>query len=535
VRYHVEEFTPEETAVLNRFFTNTDLPVFGLVNLPEVVKGALFARYSRSSKSIRRLFLDEFTDPETGVAAIAQAADDPIVDMSRAEQLYQRVFVEYGDDSVAQLGGTHLACEQASNLLTKVLEWGRLAAYLEQSTRYIFYDTTVEGRYRYTVPPEIEASQFAVEYVAHLNWMFDTYSRLVRNMKDVYERRHPREPSDPPVVYNSTIRAKACDTARGLLPAATTSNVGIYGSGQAYEMALVRMAAHPLAEVRDYGDMMLSELRKVIPSFLTRVDKPDRGRRWSEYLADVAERLDARSALLGLDGEDGPSVRLVDFDPEAEIKLAAAALYAHSERSDAALLQIARAMTDAERAAVIADLVGERENRRHKPGRPAERTGYRFDVVCDFGAFRDLQRHRLMTIEWQRLSTRLGFDVPADIVDAGHGDVWDEAMERSSAMYERIRQVLGPDVAQYVVPFAANIRFVMDMNARQAFHLIELRSQPAGHSAYRRVAHEMHRLIAEEAGHTAIAAAMSFVDYTDVDLERLEAERAAERRRSAIG
>ena len=532
MRYHVEEFTREETAILNRFFTNTDLPVFGLINLPEVVKGALFARYSRSSKSIRRLFLDEFTDPETGVAAIAEATDNPIVDLSKAEQLYQRVFVEYGDDSVAQLGGTHLACEQASNLLTKVLEWGRLAAYLEQSTRYIFYDTTVDGRYRYRIPPELEGAPLGMDYISHLNWMFDTYSTLVRDMKGVYERRFPRDPSDPPVVYNSTIRAKACDAARGLLPAATTSNVGIYASGQAYEMGLVRMAAHPLAEVREYGDMMLGELRKVIPSFLTRVDKVDRGRRWSEYLADVADRLDAHGALLGTESETGPSVRLTDYDPEAETKLVAAALYAHSEQSDGALRAVAENMGSDERAAVIADLIGNRENRRHKPGRPMETTGYRFDVVCDFGAFRDLQRHRLMTIEWQRLSTRLGFDVPYDIADAGHEAVWTEAIERSSDIYERIRQEHGADIAQYVVPFAANIRFVMEMNARQAYHLIELRSQPAGHPAYRRVAHEMHRLIAEVAGHTAIAGGMTFIDHSDVDLERLEAERAAERRRS---
>ncbi|MEX0757043.1 MAG: FAD-dependent thymidylate synthase [Acidimicrobiia bacterium] len=532
MRYHVEEFTPEETAVLNRFFTNTDLPVFGLVNLPEVVKGALFARYSRSSKSIRRLFLDEFTDPATGVAAIAAAADDPIVDMSKAEQLYQRVFVEYGDDSVAQLGGTHLACEQASNILTKVLEWGRLAAYLEQSTRYIFYDTTVDGRYRYTIPPEIETGPLGVEYVSHLDWMFETYSTLVRDMKSTYERRFPKEAADPPVVYNATIRAKACDAARGLLPAATLSNVGIYGTGQAYEMALVRMASHPLAEIRDYGDMMLGELRKVIPSFLTRVDKPQRGRQWSAYLADVAERLDAHGALLGTEAEYGPSVRLTDFDPDAEIKLAAAALYAHSELSDGALQEIAHKMTADERATVIADLIGDRENRRHKPGRPMERSAYRFDVVCDFGAFRDLQRHRLMTIEWQRLSTRLGFDNPPDIFDAGHGDAWTEAMTRSADMYEKVRETHGSDVAQYVVPFAANIRFVMQMNARQAYHLIELRSQPAGHSAYRRVAHEMHRLIADQAGHRVIADGMRFVDHSDVDLERLEAERAAERRRT---
>ncbi len=531
VRYHVEQFTPEETAVLNRFFTNVDLPVFGLVNLPEVVKGALFARYSRSTKSIRRLFLDEFTDSETGVAAIAQAADDPIVDLSKAEQLYQRIFVEYGDDSVAQLGGTHLACEQASNILTKVLEWGRLAAYLEQSTRYIFYDTTVDGRYRYAVPPEVEAGPLGVEYVSHLDWMFDTYSTLVRDMKTVYEGRFPPDASDPPVVYNATIRAKACDAARGLLPAATLSNVGIYATGQAYEMALVRMAAHPLPPVRDYGDMMLGELRKVIPSFLSRVDKAERGRRWSAYLADVAERLDAHGALLGTEEETEPSVRLTDHDPDAELKLAAAALYAHSELSDAALLRAAKEMTVEERTRVIGDLLGDRDNRRHKPGRAMERTSYRFDVVCDFGAFRDLQRHRLMTIEWQRLSTRLGFDLPSDIVDAGHGPAWNEAMERSQAMYEQVRETHGPDVAQYVVPFAAHIRFVMEMNARQAYHLIELRSQPAGHTAYRRVAHEMHRLIAEQAGHRAIAGGMTFVDHTDVDLERLEAERAAERRR----
>jgi thymidylate synthase ThyX len=532
VRYHVEEFTPEETSVLNRFFTNTDLPVFGLVNLPEVVKGALFARYSRSSKSIRRLFLDEFTDPETGDAALAHATDDPIVDMSKAEQLYQRVFVEYGDDSVAQLGGTHLACEQASNLLTKALEWGRLAAYLEQSTRYIFYDTTLDGRYRYTVPTEIEHGPLGIEYISHLNWMFDTYSKLVRDMKTVYERRFPKDPSDPPVVYNATIRAKACDAARGLLPAATLSNVGIYASGQAYEMALVRMEAHPLAEIRDYADMMLGELRKVIPSFLVRVDKAERGRRWSEYLADVADRLDAHGALLGTEAETEPSVRLTSFDHDAEAKLAAAALYSHSEISDHSLQTIALQMSDTERAAVIADLIGDRENRRHKPGRPMETTGYRFDVVCDFGAFRDLQRHRLMTIEWQRLSTRLGFDTPADIVDAGHEKAWDEAMTRSVDMYERIRAAHGPDVAQYVVPFAANIRFVMEMNARQAYHLIELRSQPAGHTNYRRVAHEMHRLIRDEAGHRVIADGMTFVDHSDIDLERLEAERAAERRRA---
>lgn len=536
MQYFQETFTPVEETVLARFFTNTHRPVFALVNLPEVVKGALFARYSRSAKSIRRLFLDEFVvDPDTGISNLAAGleGDDPLVNLRQAERLYQRVFFEYGDDSVAQLGATHLACEQASNLLTKVLEWGRVAAYLEQSTRYVAYDTRLGDRYRYLVPPEVEGSAFEREYLAAMEAGFGLYSRLVAEMADRYRARHPRNEADPPGVYNATIRAKACDAVRGLLPAATLSNVGVFASGQAYEMALLRMRAHPLAEVRGYGAMMLEELRGVIPAFLTRVDRPDRGGSWSAYLAGTAARLEELAE--GLEGADdpvvSPSVTLVDWDPEAETKLAAAALFAGSELSDARLLELAHRMSHDDQRRVIEALVGNRENRRHKPGRAMERSYYRFEVVCDFGAFRDLQRHRMLTIEWQRLTTRLGHDTPPDIVEAGFGSDWAEAMALSSDLYEGVRAELGADVAQYVVPFAANIRFVMELNAREAFHLIELRSQPAGHPAYRAVAQEMHRQIRDVAGHSMIAGAMSFVDHTRVDLERLEGERKAELRR----
>lgn len=537
MHYHQESFTGAERRVLDRFFTNTDQPVFALTNLPEVVKGALFARYSRSAKSIRRLFLDEFVaDTDAGLEAIAGSLsdDDPLVNMRKAEQLYERVFFEYGDDSVAQLGGTHLACEQASNVLTKVLEWGRLAAYLEQSTRYIAYDIRLGDRYRYLTPPEIENSALAGEYSAFMEDAFDTYSLLVGSMKEHYEARFPRQEQDSAMIWNATIRAKSCDTARGLLPASTLSNVGIYGTGQAYEMALMRMQAHPLQEVRLYGQMMLAELRKVIPSFLTRVDLPDRGIETSRYLADVAGDLDEAGA--GLDEPGTPqawSVTLTDWDREAELKIAAAALYPHTQLSDEELIRRVRSLTEAERAELIRRAVGDRRNRRHKPGRAFERSSYRFDVVCDFGAFRDLQRHRMLTLDWQRFSTRLGFDVPDDIAGAQHAGEWERITSRAAEFYEQTRAMLGPDVAQYVVPFAAHVRFTMEMNPREAFHLVELRSQPAGHIAYRRVAQEMHRQIAEVAGHTAVAEAMSFVDHSDVDLERLEAERRAEQRRSA--
>lgn len=535
--YHQEDFTPDEIQHLSRFVTNTDLPVFGLINLPEVVKGALFARYSRSPKSLRRLLLDEFlNNEESGLEMIGMALDnDPMVATKRAEELYRRVFFEYGDDSVAQLGGAHLACEQASNLLTKVLEWGRLAAYLEQSTRYIRYDTRLGARYRYFTPDEIAGSRHLRRYEDHMDRVFDEYSALVAQMIDVFEERHPRADSDSKMIYNATIRAKACDTVRGLLPVATTSNVGIYATGQAYEMALVRMRASPVAEVRGYGEMMLTELRKIIPSFLTRVDLTDRGIRWSDYLAGVRSDLEDLAPGPVAEPDRGASVTLTDWDPDAEVKITAAALYAVSELPDLTLQEMARAMSRPERAKIVAAMVGQRENRRHRPGRAFERTTYRFDVKCDIGAFRDLQRHRMMTLEWQKYSTRLGYALPHEIDQLGLAPRWVGLMDASGELYETIRDDLGADVAQYVVPFAFNVRFVMEMNPRQAVHLIELRSQSAGHSAYRHVAHEMHKAIEEVAGHRLIADAMTYVDYSDVDLERLDSERKAESRRLGAG
>ena len=338
--YHHESFTESERGILGRFFTDLDGPVFALINLPEVVKGALFARYSRTHKSLRRLFLDEFvTDPETGIEAIAteMSQEDPLIKLKRAEDLYKRVFYEYGDDSVAQLGGVHLACEQASNLLTKVLEWGRLAAYLEQSTRYIAYDQRIGDRYRFFLPPEVDESPLRDDYLSMMNRLFETYREMRPVMIDYFTRRHPRREGDPAWIHRAAIRAKAFDSIRGLLPASTLSNVGIYATGQAYEMALIRMQAHPLREVRDYGAMMLTELRKVIPSFLTRVDLPDRGVLWSNYLSETGSRLEEMAKRLGVSPAPAAEVTLTDWDPDAERKLAAAALYGVSELPDAQL------------------------------------------------------------------------------------------------------------------------------------------------------------------------------------------------------
>jgi thymidylate synthase ThyX len=318
-----------------------------------------------------------------------------------------------------------------------------------------------------------------------------------------------------------------------MLPAATQSNVGIYATGQAYEALLLRMRAHPLAEVRHYADLMLAELRKVVPAFLTRVDQPDRGGRWSEFLADARDGT-ARAAtelLHGTAAEERPEVTLSEFDPEGEIKVVASALYASSQLPDDQLLAIARRMTDAERAGVLRAYVGSRGNRRHRPGRAFERTRYRFDVLADYGAFRDLQRHRMLTLEWQPLSTRHGYIEPDAIRAAGAIDDWQWVMEKSAELYEAVAGEGLESAAPYAVAMAYRVRFYMDMNAREAMHVIELRTAPQGHPSYRRVCQAMHRLIAGTAGHRAIAEAMKYADHSEVELERLGAERERERKR----
>jgi thymidylate synthase ThyX len=525
-RYVVENFTAEEREILLRYFTNTDRPVFALKNLPEIVKAGLFARYSRTPKSLRRLFLDEFYSGEDGIQAEGPGS-------KKAEELYQRIFIEYGDDSVAQLGGAHVAVEQGSNLLTKILERGRLAGYLEQSTRYIPYSDKPGGMYRYHVPTEVIEAGLEDDYRTVLDQLFDRYSEAVPKMIAGYEQRFPRSEQDTKLVYTQTIRAKALDAVRGMLPAAVTSNTGIYAAGQSFEGMLLRMQASPLAEAREVAQMLLHELREVIPSFLTRVDQPQRGIAWSNYLAETRANVSKLvQDLVGKDEpEDRPLVCLTWFDPKAETDLVAGLIYEASTLPDDQCQRIANELTDAERRELLEAAVGPRENRRHKPGRAFERVSYRFDVLSDYGAFRDMQRHRMLTIEWQRLTPEFGATVSEDVADFGCADLFQESLADSQKLYELLLNACGPGVAQYAVCMAYKIRYSMQMNARAAMHLIELRSSPQGHASYRAIAHDMHRLIDEVAGHTAIAGSMRHVDHSSVDLERLEAERRADRKR----
>ncbi len=336
-------------------------------------------------------------------------------------------------------------------------------------------------------------------------------------------------------MYRSVIRAKALDTLRGLLPAATTSNVGLYGTGQAYEALILRMRANPLEEVRAYADMLLHELEQVMPAFVARIPQADRGGRWVQYFEEArrATQSAVQERVGGVEPEPRDEVTLTEFDPEGEVKVVASALYAATNLPDDQLLGVARRMSADDRAAVLRAYVGDRANRRHKPGRAFERTRYRFDVLADYGAFRDLQRHRLLTLEWQPLSPEHGCVEPAAIEEAGALADWRAVMSRSADLHATLMAGGLSEVAPYAVAMAYRVRFYMDMNAREAMHVIELRTAPQGHPSYRRVCQAMHRAVASVAGHTAIADAMRYADHSAVELERLQQERAMEKKRSS--
>jgi thymidylate synthase ThyX len=524
VEHPVETFTEAERARLAPHFTNLDRPVFALVNLPETVKGALFARYSRYPGTLRRLFLDEFAD------SVPEGPRWESGEGARAAELYERIFLGYGDDSVAQLGGAHIACEWVSNVLTKILQRPRPAAYLEQSTRYIAYDAPMPGGgYRYYRDPEL-----GPDYERAMDELFDIYAACLPRVGAWAQDEFPGEDSQ---ARRRAIKAKALDLLRGLLPAASLSHMGVFATGQTYEQLILHLLAHPLPEARAYGRMILEAVQAVMPSFVARVERPERGGEWVAYLERRDRAAERWVRRLGLDRvadepAPGPGVRLLHVDGDEDALLAALLFEAAGRPEEETRIRVA-ALSAAERAQLLAELVGQRSNRRHRPGRGFEALRYRFEIVSDYGAFRDLQRHRMLTVQWQRLTPHLGAKVHGEVKEDGCGDDYRRALEVSRAEWERMAGEGREREALYALCLGYRIRYVLDLDAREAMHLIELRSGREGHPSYRAVAHQMHRLIAEV--HPAVAEAMTHVDReAEPRLERILGEMRAQARVDAL-
>jgi thymidylate synthase ThyX len=551
----VAEFTADEQRALSPFFTNLDRSVFGL-KLPQEVAGALFSRYSRSTKSLRRTFFDEFLgDPELGLKDLLGAqtsASDNSAALKKARAFYDRVLVGYGDDSVAQLGGAHIACENISNVAAKILEDARIGiAPLEKSTRYVRFDQKdSDGNYLYYREPKIMASSHRETYLEVMNMLFDAYSQQMEPMIEFVAKSLPieqlevRDPASGKALsyeqaksdeklkrwaetaYRATVRAHACDVLRSYLPAATLTNVGLFGVGQAFEYLLSKLHSHELSEAKDLAGAMHSELNQLIPSFVKRAQVND----YLSGISATAQSL-ARETLNDFPVNLSEPVVLVDYDRHAEEKVIAGFLYPHVRQPLQQLCEIALRMKASERRKILQEHFSKRRNRRDKPGRAFENVYYTFDVLGNLGLYRDLHRHRILTQERQAFTTVHGYDTPREIEEAGFRREFDECMNAVAKLYEEIHRDL-PSEAQYVVPFAYKIRWYMKMNLREAVHLCELRTMPQGHPDYRFIAQEMWRRIQEV--HPTLAEVGRFIDWKSYRLGRLQSEMRTEFKKSAL-
>lgn len=508
------------------YVTNTDREVFALTGLLNpVAQAAAMARLSRSPNGYREIVADEgFLDPN----------------LENAVGLTRRVVTEYGDDSVQQLLPISAVAENVSQIVTKDIEHGRLAAYLERSTRYVYYDKKdADGNYLYVVPAELKEG-ILDDYRETTDKIFEIYSEIVRGLLPKLEADNPKKEGTSQVAWRNSIRAKACDLARALLPVSVKSTVGIFASGQAYENLTMRLRGAETEEARSIGNQLLEEGRKVSAVFLERADKPDRGGAYTAYQIENRISLRRLAAEVGADcdpeslpdtySETLGGLKLVDYHPKDEMTVVADMLYASTGLSLEEIRSLLGGVGRQKQEEIFWAYVGERRNRRHKPGRAFENIHYYWDGLTDFGSFRDLQRHRIVDdLTRQNLTPDYGYNVPDDIVKYGYQDRFVEAFNLAEGLYGRLKKRTNPVIAQYAVLLGHQMRWKVGYNAREAFHIHEIRTTGQGHADYRRIVQGMHHQVV--AVHPLTTKAMKFFNAEgDVTLGRLDSEEASQRK-----
>jgi thymidylate synthase ThyX len=538
-----EEFSPTQSQLLERFVTNTTSNIFVLRNLPEVVKGALFSRYSRSSLGVRTLLLKEFIqDEETIFDAIAgkgEANTDPANQqkaIQKAQNFYDRILDGYGDDSVGELGGAHLAIENVSMLAAKLLEDSRIGgSALEKSTRYVYFDQKVKDQYLYYREPILMTSAFKEIYLKTCDFLFDTYAKLIPTLTELMEKKFPKEPEKSKAAYTAALRAKVLDSLRGLLPAATLTNMGIFGNGRFWENLINRLQCQNLVELRDVGRQAFEELSKVIPSFIRRAEAHHRHHesyaQFAETMRDQLKNIATHLHLPQASAKQSP-VKLIQYDPDSPYTVAAALLYDYTHYSMEELQKYCRTLSQEQLAKIFDAASSMRENRRHKSPRALEMADFTFEILGDFGIYRDLHRHRMLSQRRQLLSTEHGYTVPDDILDTSMEKIYREAIEEAATVHQRIAQEL-PEEAQYIVPMSFNTRWYFHLNLRALQWICELRSQPAGHESYRCIAQQMAKQTIQAL--PLFEVFFKFVDYQGQSLGRLaQEERKVDRSYSSM-
>lgn len=526
-----EEFSENQIKILEQFVTSIDSNVFVLKNLPEVIKGALFSRYSRSTLGLRSLLLKEFIQNEdTAFSAIAGAQENTesskqSAAIQKAQNFYDRILDGYGDDSIGELGGAHLAIENISMLAAKVIEDCRIGGSpLEKSTRYIYFDQKVDGHYQFYQEPILMTSAYRELFVETCNHLFDTYSKLIPPLTAIIEQGFPKDPNVSKTAYTAALRAKVLDCLRGLLPASAMTNMGVFGNGRFFENLLQKLNCHNLAEMQEVGKNAYQALNEVIPSFVRRADPANRHYQafatFSETMQNEIREF-ARRHASEVEPLMEPGVRLSSYDPNSVYKVAGALLFNSTSSGLLELQKYCAELPEEELARILDAASSCRENRRHKSPRGLEHAEFTFEILADFGVYRDLHRHRMLTQERQLLSCNYGFYMPPELVGTELEKDYVDAMEKAKKAYDTIAAEL-PEEAQYVVPMAYNVHWYFHINLRGLQWLCELRSQAAGHTAYRLIAQEMAAQVSKAL--PAFERFFKFVDFEGYELGRLGAE-----------
>lgn len=526
-----EEFDENQIKTLKHYVTNTTSNIFVLRNLPEVIKGALFSRYSRSSLGLRSLLLKEFiSNEETSFGAIASQAvtsdhQDQSVAIQKAQNFYDRILDGYGDDSIGELGGAHLAIENVSMIAAKMIEDARIGGSpLEKSTRYIYFDQKIKGEYQFYREPNLMTSAYRDLYINTCNHLFDVYAKLAPVLTEMIEKKFPKEPEISSAAYAAALRAKVLDCLRGLLPASTLTNMGVFGNGRFFESLIQKLNAANLSELQETGKKMHNELAKVIPSFVRRAEP---SHKYQIAFTAFKEQMESELSSLSTDYTNqierfkSAGVRLIDYDSDAPINVASSLLFAHSDKGLAEIKDYCAKLPKETIMSIIDAASNARENRRMKSPRALEHATFTFEIIADFGVYRDLQRHRMLTQERQFLSCDYGFYIPDEILATELEEPYKDAIEKAKLAFDLISKEL-PEEAQYVVPMACNIRWYFHVNLRALQWLCELRSAAAGHITYRFIAQEMAKQVIDV--FPEFERVFKFVDYDGYELGRLGQE-----------
>ena len=535
------EFSIKEKKSLSDHFSNTENNVFAITSPRQVDRGALMSRYSRTDKSMRHVFLDEF-----------------LKNKNRGDEFYNRVLLEYGDDSVAELGEAQIAIEGLSNIAVKKIEDRRIGlSYLEKSSRYVSWNRKENGKYRFYRDPEIMKSRFADMYEESCNFSFDMYSNNIEPITNYVREKYPIEKysfkdsedgkeklfsklknasdiKSAGMIYRGSTKAKALDILRGLLPASTLTNVGITGNGRAFEYLLTVLGSSDLREEQDLASKIKKELDTTIKSFVRRADDKY-GKAFQKYLKDVrAKAREITRKEIRSNPISGSFTKLVEYESEkiAIDKTIASIMYEQSpSTSYENILKQVKKISKENKIKIINEFVKIRKNRRHRPSRAFENIFYTFDLCNNFGMFRDMHRHRALTLERQLLTTDHGYSMPNEIKVLGIERDFRDCMDKTKETFEKIRKKY-PEQGQYVVNFGYNYPYFMKFNLREACHLLELRTVPQGHADYRNVAQQMFEQINKV--HPNLSKIMRYVDMKEYDLERFESEKRTEAKRKNL-